>query len=58
MMADTADQGGGGEEDPRIDLLKQYCLKTLKQVCQIHIAVSIVYNVKQLFLRNLTNGQK
>ena len=57
-MADTADQGGGGEEDPRIDLLKQYCLKTLNQVCQIHIAVSIVSNVKQLFLRNLTNGQK
>ena len=32
-MASEGDQGGGGDaDDPRIDLLKQYCLKTMKQV--------------------------
>lgn len=32
-MAEEGDHGGGGGDDPRMEILQQYCLKTMKQVC-------------------------
>ncbi len=31
-MAEDGDHGGGGGDDPRMEMLQQYCLKTMKMV--------------------------
>lgn len=39
-MAEEGEQGGG--EDPRVELLKQYTLKTIKQVSSEELRQSII----------------
>lgn len=40
-MAEEGEAGGGGGEDPRIEMLQQYCLKTMKQVSELVFSKTI-----------------
>ena len=44
-MAEEGESGGGGGEDPRIEMLQQYCLKTMKQVSEIVFSRTHIFNV-------------
>ena len=44
-MAEEGEAGGGGGEDPRIEMLQQYCLKTMKQASEVITIILLSHNV-------------